>query len=55
MNATEVAQRKLVFIFREMNALLDVSPSSAWSPEDAQAVLDALSSRFYLHKTQADV
>ena len=51
----DAGQRKLHTVFAEMNALLDVFPSPSWSPDDAQAVLDALSRRFYLHKTQEDI
>jgi hypothetical protein len=45
MTATEVNQRKLVLIFREMKALFYIFPSRDWSPEDAQALLDVLSRR----------
>jgi hypothetical protein len=49
----DAAQRKLDLIFRELDAILDPFPSSAWSPEDAQAALDTLSRRMYMHKTQS--
>jgi len=51
MTATEVNQRKLVLIFREMKALFYVFPSRDWSPEDASRARRPLKA-FYLHKTQ---
>jgi len=48
-------QRELHTIFSEMRAILDVFPSWDWTPDDAKAVLDTLSRRFFLHKSQADV
>jgi hypothetical protein len=48
-------RRELHTVFSEMRAILDVFPSSAWAPDDAKAVLDVLSRRFFLHESQADV
>jgi hypothetical protein len=51
MNTTEAAQRKLYRIFRELDAILDRFPSSDWSPDDAQAVLDVIGRRYCLHES----